>query len=75
MLGAFRSLKKEIDYAEYGGAPLLWVNGCAIISHGKSNSKAIKNAIYQAVRFIESGVNGDIKAFNEKYKDNLKRNL
>ena len=71
MLGAFRSLKKEIDYAEYGGAPLLGVNGCAIISHGKSNSKAIKNAIYQAIRFIESGVNNDIKAFNEKYKDNL----
>lgn len=67
MLGAFKSLKRQVDYAEYGGAPLLGVNGCAIVSHGKSNSKAIKNAIFQAVRFIESGVNEDIKTFNERY--------
>jgi len=45
----FANLKKEIDYAEYGGAPLLGINGCAIISHGSSNSKAIKNAIFQAI--------------------------
>jgi glycerol-3-phosphate acyltransferase PlsX len=68
MLGAFKSLKKQIDYAEYGGAPLLGVNGCAIVSHGKSNSKAIKNAIFQAVRFVDSGVNEDIKRFNERYQ-------
>lgn len=67
MLGAFKSLKKQIDYAEYGGAPLLGVNGCAIVSHGKSNAKAIKNAIFQAVRFVESGVNTDIEEFNERY--------
>ena len=67
MLGAFKSLKRQIDYAEYGGAPLLGVNGCAIVSHGKSNAKAIKNAIFQAVRFIESGVNEDIKLYNERY--------
>jgi len=67
MLGAFKSLKKQIDYAEYGGAPLLGVNGCAIVSHGKSNAKAIKNAIFQAVRFVESGVNADIEKFNERY--------
>jgi len=67
MLGAFKALKKQIDYAEYGGAPLLGINGCAIVSHGKSNAKAIKNAIFQAIRFVESGVNEDIKAFNERY--------
>jgi glycerol-3-phosphate acyltransferase PlsX len=67
MLGAFKSLKKQIDYAEYGGAPLLGVNGCAIVSHGKSNAKAIKNAIFQAIRFVESGVNEDIEKFNERY--------
>lgn len=67
MIGAFKSLKKQIDYAEYGGAPLLGVNGCAIISHGKSNSKAIKNAIFQAIGFVDSGVNEDIKSFNERY--------
>lgn len=69
MLGAFKSLKKQIDYAEYGGAPLLGVNGCAIVSHGKSNAKAIKNAIFQAVSFVESGVNEDIKELNERYKE------
>jgi len=61
----FKGIKKATDYAEYGGAPLLGVNGCVIISHGKSNSKAIKNAIFQAVRYIENNV-------NEKIKESLK---
>jgi len=69
MLGAFKSLKKQIDYAEYGGAPLLGIDGCAIVSHGKSNSKAIKNAIFQAINYIDSGVNEDIKRFNDKYNN------
>jgi glycerol-3-phosphate acyltransferase PlsX len=51
----FNELKKDIDYAEYGGAPLLGVNGCVIIGHGKSNSKAIKNAIFQAYTMVNSG--------------------
>jgi glycerol-3-phosphate acyltransferase PlsX len=57
----FTELKKKIDYAEYGGAPLLGVNGCAIISHGKSNAKAIKNAIFQAIAYSDSGVNSAIE--------------
>jgi len=57
----FRGLKKATDYAEYGGAPLLGVNGCVIIAHGKSNSKAIKNAIFQAIRYIENNVTEQIK--------------
>ncbi len=57
----FSKLKKKVDYAEYGGAPLLGVNGCAIISHGKSNAKAIKNAIFQAIRYHDSGVNSSIE--------------
>ena len=61
MKKVFKLLKKRVDYAEYGGAPLLGVDGCVIISHGKSNSKAIKNAIFQAINFINSGVNRDIK--------------
>ncbi len=60
MKTVFKNLKKRIDYAEYGGAPLLGVDGCVIISHGKSNSLAIKNAILQALKFSESGVNGYI---------------
>ena len=60
MRKVFNSLRKETDYAEYGGAPLLGLKGCAIISHGKSNAKAIKNAIFQALTYVESGVNDEI---------------
>jgi len=67
MKGALKELKRTTDYAEYGGAPLLGINGCAIVSHGKSNAKAVKNAIFQAITFIESGVNDDIEAFYERY--------
>jgi len=57
----FKKLKQKVDYAEYGGAPLLGVKGCAIISHGKSNAKAIKNAIFQAIAYNDSGVNDAIE--------------
>jgi len=57
----FKKLKEKVDYAEYGGAPLLGVKGCAIISHGKSNAKAIKNAIFQAIAYSDSGVNDAIE--------------
>jgi glycerol-3-phosphate acyltransferase PlsX len=67
MKKAFKGLKKDMDYAEYGGAPLVGVNGCSIVSHGKSNEKAIKNAILQAIKFVESGVNKDILEHLEKY--------
>jgi glycerol-3-phosphate acyltransferase PlsX len=60
MKKVFLKLKKETDYAEYGGAPLLGVNGCAIIGHGKSNAKAVKNAIFQAIGYVESNVNEHI---------------
>lgn len=42
---AFRELRKRLDYAEIGGAPLLGVDGTAIISHGRSNERAIENAL------------------------------
>ncbi len=60
MRKVFKLLKKEIDYAEIGGAPLIGIKGCAIVSHGKSNSKAIENAIYQAIRYVDTGVNEHI---------------
>ena len=59
MLGAglmkFRmtNIKKLVDYSEYGGAPLLGVNGIVMISHGRSSAKAIKNAIKATRREIE----------------------
>jgi len=61
MRPAFRTLERTLDYAEYGGAPLLGVNSVCIIGHGSSSAKAIKNAIKVAVRFVETGVNEIIK--------------
>ena len=60
MRKVFTVLKRQVDYAEYGGAPLIGINGCAIIGHGKSNSKAVKNAIFQALQFSGSRINDDI---------------
>ncbi|WP_428737589.1 phosphate acyltransferase PlsX [Sulfurimonas sp.] len=62
MRRVFKLLKKEIDYAEVGGAPLIGIKGCAIVSHGKSNAKAVENAIYQAIRYVDTGVNKHIEA-------------
>lgn len=61
MRKVFKVLKKQVDYAEYGGAPLIGINGCAIIGHGKSNAKAVKNAIFQAISFSSSSINADIE--------------
>ena len=55
--GAFNDFKKRVDYAEYGGAPLLGVNGLCIICHGRSNAKAIRNAIRVAKEFAEGRIN------------------
>lgn len=53
MKGSLRKVKKQLDYSEYGGAPLLGVNGIVIISHGRSTPKAIKNAIRVAMHEVE----------------------
>ncbi len=60
MRKVFRKLKKRLDYAEYGGAPLLGVNGNVIIGHGKSNPKAIYNAIKQGIIAHEQQINHKI---------------
>ncbi|MBI4596757.1 MAG: phosphate acyltransferase PlsX [Candidatus Tectomicrobia bacterium] len=54
-------IKKQLDYAEYGGAPLLGINGVCIICHGRSNSKAIQNAILLARTFAQNRVNDHIQ--------------
>ena len=56
----FKKLKNDVDYDEYGGAPLLGVKKCTIISHGKSSPKAIKNAIFQSIKFSKSNINEQI---------------
>lgn len=69
MRKVFHLLKKEIDYAEIGGAPLVGIKGCAIVSHGKSNQKAIKNAIFQAIRYVDTGINIHIENRLEELKN------
>jgi len=64
---AFNELKKKMDYAEYGGAPLLGVDGRCIISHGSSTPKAIKNAIRVAAEFKTQDVNKRIVEELESY--------
>ncbi len=54
---AFKNFKKKVDYAEYGGAPLLGIDGVGMICHGGSNAKAIKNAIRFAHEYAQKGVN------------------
>jgi glycerol-3-phosphate acyltransferase PlsX len=49
-------IKKKLDYSEYGGAPLLGVNGVVIIGHGRSSAKAVKNAIRLAHEFAQIGL-------------------
>jgi glycerol-3-phosphate acyltransferase PlsX len=78
-LGAFlvkvsiRDLRKVLDYTEYGGAPLLGVNGVCIICHGESPPKAIKNALKLAADMVREGVNEHItKILRDKEKTNQK---
>jgi glycerol-3-phosphate acyltransferase PlsX len=66
MKPVFRSLKRTLDYAEYGGAPLLGINGVTIICHGGSSALAIRNAILAAERFVESGINDIIRSKAEE---------
>ncbi len=59
--GAFKDLKKKLDYSEYGGAPLLGVKGITIIGHGRSNANAIKNAIRVAAELSRAKLNEKIE--------------
>jgi glycerol-3-phosphate acyltransferase PlsX len=51
---AFRRFRRRVDYSEYGGAPLLGVAQLAIVGHGRSSAKAVRNAIAVAYRFATS---------------------
>lgn len=56
-----KEINSILDYAEYGGVPLLGINGICVIAHGASSSKAIKNAILASFEFGRMGVNKDIE--------------
>jgi glycerol-3-phosphate acyltransferase PlsX len=58
---AFKKLKAQFDYAEYGGAPLLGLNGVCTIAHGSSSVRAIKNAVLATQRYIKYDVKSAIK--------------
>jgi phosphate acyltransferase len=58
---AFTDFKKRLDHTEYGGAPLLGVKGVCIITHGSSNTNAMKNAVRVAAEFSERGINQSIE--------------
>lgn len=58
--GAFKNIKKRTNYEEYGGSPLLGVDGICIIAHGSSSPKAIKNAIRVALESIQTRINPHI---------------
>ena len=61
-LPAFARFRRRIDYTEMGGAPLLGIDGAAIICHGASPVKAIKNAVRVAQEWAQAGLNEHIKA-------------
>jgi glycerol-3-phosphate acyltransferase PlsX len=58
---AFSDFKKRLDHTEYGGAPLLGVQGACFITHGSSNTNAIKNAIRVAAEFVEHDITANIE--------------
>jgi glycerol-3-phosphate acyltransferase PlsX len=68
MKGALTQVRAQLDYAEYGGAPLLGVKGVSIIAHGKSSPRAIKNAILAAARSVTGHVNEHIE---ESFRDSV----
>lgn len=71
-----RRFKRIMDYAEYGGAPLLGVDGIVIIGHGRSNSLAVKNAIKVATQELKYDLNSNIKRkINEICQDSGVREI
>lgn len=63
---SFSRIKQRFDYAEYGGAPLLGVNGVSIIAHGRSDARAIANAVRVAKKMV-------VAEFNQHITDAIRR--
>lgn len=68
MKGQIMKIKKDFDASEYGGAPLLGLSKPVIKAHGSSDAKAVKNAVRQAIAFVETGVTGEIR---KKYREKI----
>jgi glycerol-3-phosphate acyltransferase PlsX len=65
---AFDEVKRRLDYREYGGAPLLGIDGVVIIGHGRSDALAIRNGIRLAAQMVENGVVEAIKQGLARYE-------
>ncbi len=70
---SLKRIKKQVDYREYGSAPLLGLNGTIFICHGSSDKNAIYNGIINAVKFVKSGYNSQLQKELEFYADIDKR--
>ncbi|MHB8231414.1 MAG: phosphate acyltransferase PlsX [bacterium] len=70
---SLKKFKKLVDHNEYGGAPLLGVNGAAFIAHGGATSKALTSAILVAKHFVEKGINANISHKIEANANNIGR--
>ncbi len=55
---AFRRFRRRVDYSEYGGAPLVGLDGLAIVGHGRSSAKAVANAVAMAARAVREDLVG-----------------
>jgi len=64
-----QDIKHRFDTSEHGGAPLLGISKPVIKAHGSSDAKAIKNAVRQAIHFVDTGINDDITIFAKDYDD------
>ena len=69
MKDKLHDIKHRFDTSEHGGAPLLGISKPVIKAHGSSDAKAIKNAVRQAIHFVETGINNDIVLFAKDYDD------
>jgi glycerol-3-phosphate acyltransferase PlsX len=65
---AFDNVRQRLDYREYGGAPLLGVDGAVIVGHGRSDALAIRNGIRVAAQTVENGVLEAIKQGIGRYQ-------
>lgn len=64
-----QDIKFRFDTSEHGGAPILGISKPVIKAHGSSDAKSIKNAVRQAISFVKTGINDDIKIFARDYDD------
>lgn len=69
MKNKIKDIKQQFDSSEHGGAPILGISKPVIKAHGSSNAKAIKNAVRQAIFFVNTGINDDIANFAWAYDE------